>query len=365
MANDNSKKLTYADTGVDRDLRAVSKTGLADLRSTHGLSRHGQPIKLPYGMITPLGDGRYNDTVIEGIGTKVLVAQLAGRYDTIGVDAIAMTANDVIRSGARPVVLVDNIDLQRSEPVFVNELLKGLIKGAEEAGAPLVGGETADVADLMKGIRDNRGFHIVATAVGELYDSDIIRGNDLKPGDVVIGLRSSGVHSNGISLVRRALFKQWGGVYEPADVPEGLQRSVVEEVLEPTRIYVQQVGRIKQRLPSYYNRPKALVHITGDAYLKFDKLQEVNPGIGFEFNNFNPPPIYGVIQDAARRLGKEIDDEEMFRTFNMGWGFAVVADPQYANQIIEAMGEGEPIGTVTNTGGITIKYKEKTIGLKR
>lgn len=358
-------KLTYADTGVDRGLRARSKDGLADLQATYRLSRHGQPIKLPYGMITPIGDGRYNDTVIEGVGTKVLVAQLAGRYDTIGVDAIAMAANDVIRSGARPIVLVDNIDLEKSEPEFVNELMKGLVKGAEESRAPLVGGEVADVASLIKGIRDNRGFHVVVTAVGELDGSDIVRGDDLKPGDVVIGLRSSGVHSNGISLVRRALFKEWGGVYEPTDVPEGLQRSVAEEVLEPTRIYVQPVGMIKKYLPSYYNRPKAAVHITGDAYLKFDKLQEANPGIGFEFDNFKPPAIFDVIQDAARRLGKEIDEEEMLRTFNMGWGFAVVADPQYANQFIEAMHEGEPIGRVTNTGNITLKYKGKTIDLKR
>ncbi|MBI4167893.1 MAG: hypothetical protein HY515_02955 [Candidatus Aenigmarchaeota archaeon] len=118
------------------------------------------------------------------------MAQLADRYDTIGVDAIAMAANDVIRSGARPIILVDNIDLQRSEPEFVNELMKGLIKGAEESETPLVGGEIADVPTLMNGIRDNRGFHIVVTALGELYENEIIHGNDITAGDVVIGLRA-------------------------------------------------------------------------------------------------------------------------------------------------------------------------------
>ncbi len=354
------KKLTYAGSGVDRDLRAASKTGLANLQETYRLSSHGPPIKLPYGMITPAGNGRYHDVVIEGVGTKVLIAQLADRYDTIGIDAIAMAANDVVRSGARPVVLVDNIDLQRSEPDFVNELMKGLIKGAEESEAPLVGGEVADVPTLMNGIRDNRGFHIVVTAVGELYEDEIIRGNHIVPGDVVVGLKAPNQHSNGVSLVRRTLFKQWGGVYEPEDVPDGLQRSVVEEVLEPTRIYVKQI-----KLAYPHQNVKAAIHVTGDAYLKFDKLQEVNPGMGFVFDNFNPPPIYGVMQDAARRLGKEIDDEEMFKTFNMGWGFALVVAPQSVHTLIDAMSEGEPIGTVTNTGNITVKYKGKTIDLKR
>ncbi|MBI2085468.1 MAG: hypothetical protein HYT71_03065 [Candidatus Aenigmarchaeota archaeon] len=358
MVGDN--KLTYADTGVDRDLRAASKTGLADLKTTYKLSSHGQPIKLPYGMITPVGNGRYNDTVIEGIGTKVLVAQLAGRYDTIGVDAIAMAANDVIRSGARPIVLVDNIDLQKSEPQFVNELMKGLIKGAEESEAPLVGGEVADVPTLIKGIRENRGFHIVVSAVGEVYENGIIRGDGIVPGDIIVGLKAPNQHSNGVSLVRRTLFKEWGGVYEPTDVPDGLSRSVVDEVLEPTRIYVKQMRRALLG-----HDVKAAVHVTGDAYLKFDKLQEVNPGIGFVFDNFNPPPIYGVMQDAARKMGKEIDDEEMLKTFNMGWGFALVAAPQSVHTLIDSMGEGEPIGRVTNSGDITIKYKGKTIDLKR
>ncbi|MBI4177496.1 MAG: hypothetical protein HY516_03960 [Candidatus Aenigmarchaeota archaeon] len=363
MTGDN--KLTYAHSGVDRNLRAASKTGLAGLQSTYRFSRHGPPIKLPYGMITPIGGGRYADPVIEGVGTKVLIAQLAGRYDTIGVDAIAMAANDVIRSGADVRLLVDNIDLQRSDPSFVDELMKGLVEGAEQAGAPLVGGEIADVPALMNGIRRDRGFHIVVAAYGELDNSGIIRGDDLVPGDVVIGLRSSGVHSNGISLVRRTLFREWGGLYEPADIPEGLQRSVGEEVLEPTRIYVRPIGRIKKYLPSYFNRPKAAVHITGDAYLKFDKLQEASPGTGFEFDNFHPQPIFAAMQSAAGKMGKEIDDEEMFRTFNMGWGFAVVVSPQYANQFIEAMGEGEPIGRVTDTGRITIRHGGKAFDLER
>ncbi len=354
-----SGKITYTDTGVDRGERAAAKERLADLRRTYIFSKLGEPLKLPYGMITPMGNGRYADIVIEGVGTKVLVAQLAEKYDTIGIDGIAMAYNDVKRSGADCAAFADNIDMQRSEPWLVGELLKGLVEGAMQARAPLISGETADVPALTKGIRKNKGFHVVVTAVGELYEEYIIRGNDLVPGDVVIGLRSSGMHSNGYSLGRRVLFKKWGGAYLPSDVADGLERSVVEEALEPTRIYAKQLGTVDTRLV------KALVHITGDAYLKFDKLQEVNPGIGFEFNNFDPHPIFGVIQGAARRLGKEIDDEEMFRTFNMGWGYAVVTGRQNANAVIDAMGEGEPIGRVTNTGGIVVRYRRKILDLKR
>lgn len=353
------KKITYADTGVNRDERAIAKTKLADLRQTYAFSRTGKPLKLPYGMITPMGNERYMDVVIEGVGTKVLVAQLAKKYNTIGIDAVAMAVNDVIRSGALCTAIADNIDMQRSKPYFVNELLAGLIEGAKQAEAPLIGGETADVPSLVKGIRRGKGFHIVATAIGELYKEEIIHGNDLVPGDFVIGLRSSGMHSNGYSLARQTLFKKWGGAYLPEDVADGLERSVVEEALEPTRIY----NRVVERVPN--NMIKALVHVTGDAYLKFDKLQEVNPGIGFEFKNFNPHPIFGVIQAAAKMVGKEIDDEEMFKTFNMGWGYAIVASRQNANAVIDALGEGEPIGRVTDTGDITVKYRRKTIDLKR
>lgn len=354
------KKLTYADSGVNRDLRAASKTGLVGLQKSYKFSRHGTPLRLPYGTLLPLGNGRYQDHVIEGVGTKVLVAQLAEKYDTIGIDAVAMAANDVIRSGATVISLADNIDILRSDPKIVGELLEGITKGAEYAEAPVVNGEVADVAALIKGVGSKRGFHIVVSAIGELYENEIIHGNELRAGDVVVGLPSSGLHSNGYSLARRTLFKKWGGVYRPKDVPDGLERSVVEELLEPTRIYAKQM-----RLAHPRHNVKAAVHVTGDAYLKFDKLQEVNPGIGFVFDNFNPPPIYDVIQDATRRLGKEIDDEEMFRTFNMGWGFVVVTDPRSVNAVIDAMGEGEPIGKVTNTGGIEIKYKDRTFDLKR
>jgi phosphoribosylformylglycinamidine cyclo-ligase len=179
----------------------------------------------------------------------------------------------------------------------------------------------------------------------------------------VVGLRSSGIHSNGVSLARKVLFKCWSGKYEPFDVPEGLDREVVYEVLEPTRIYVKPLLRVAEEV-----RVKAAVHITGDAYLKFDRLTRFSRGIGFEFNNFRPQPIFELIQKTASELGGRIADEEMFKTFNMGWGFAVIVDKKDVDRAVDVLerngAQAEPIGHVTESKGVKIRYKHRKIVLK-
>jgi phosphoribosylformylglycinamidine cyclo-ligase len=176
-------------------------------------------------------------------------------------------------------------------------------------------------------------------------------------------MRSSGLHSNGVSLARRILFKQWGGKYEPMAVPEELEREVVLEALEPTRIYVKPLLKASEEV-----NVKAAVHITGDAYLKFNKLTRFSGGIGFEFNNFNPQPIFTLIQETAKHLGGTITDEEMFRTFNMGWGFAIIVEKAAAENAIEILnkagGCAEKIGQIRDTEGIRILYKNRKIILK-
>lgn len=350
------KKFIYAEAGVDRELRKEAKAGL-DFEKTF----QGKVIKLPYGNIYRTADGKYQDHVIEGIGTKVLVAQLANKYDTIGIDAVAMAVNDVIRSGAIPISLADNIDMQISEPSLVNELKKGIIQGALESGVIIPSGEIADVKDLIKGV-EGKGFHIVCSCVGHLSQNEIIWGNELKVGDIIIGLRSTGLHSNGISLARRILFKQWGGKYEPFDKPETLDREVVYEVLEPTKIYVKPFLKVAKEY-----KIKAAVHITGDAYLKFEKLMKFNPKIGFEFDNFKPHPVFQLIQDTAEDLGGIITDEEMMKTFNMGWGFAVIVNKKDNDDIIGKFGkleiEAEKIGRITDSRKIVVVYKGNTIEL--
>ncbi|HYB93049.1 MAG TPA: phosphoribosylformylglycinamidine cyclo-ligase [archaeon] len=357
------RAFTYADAGVDRKLRIKSKVALKILKETYRFSPYGDVVQLPYENIFPVGKDRYLDFVIEEIGTKVLVAQLAEKYDTIAVDGIAMAVNDVIRSGARPLAIADNIHVQASDSALIEELVKGIVNGATEAECIVPSGEIGDVAELIKGISKGKGFDMIFASIGEVSRKKIIFGTNLKPSDAIIGLQSSGIHSNGISLARKILFKQWGGKYEPYDIPNGLDREIIYKVLEPTRIYVKPILKVLKEL-----RVKAAVHITGDAYLKFDRLAKFSEGIGFEFDNFKPQPIFELIQKTASKRGSALTDEEMFKTFNMGWGFALIIEKENTDRvlgIIEKTGmKAEKIGHVTSSKGIKILYKKREIILK-
>src|SRR3972149_116317 len=147
-------------------MRSESKKALQLLKGTYKFSHSGSIVQLPYGNIFPLGDKRFLDLVIEGVGTKVLVAQLAKKYDTIGIDAVAMAVNDVIRSGAKPLAIADNIHAQASEPELVKAWLTGVAKGAIESECPVTGGEIGDVAEIIKGLSENSGFDMVVASVG-------------------------------------------------------------------------------------------------------------------------------------------------------------------------------------------------------
>lgn len=355
------REFTYAETGVDREMRAKSKEVLPLLKQTHRLSIYGKVVELPYGNVFPVGN-RYLDLVIEGVGTKVLLAQLADKYDTIGIDGVAMAVNDVIRSGATPLAVVDNIHCQVSEPHLVKEWMKGIVKAVTEARCLVPGGEIGDVADIIKGINKGKGFDMVFACVGEVLENDIISGDNIKPGDLVIGLRSSGIHSNGMSLARKVLFKEWGGKYEPYDIPAGFSREIVHEVLEPTRIYVKPLLNAAKKVEI-----KGAVHITGDAYLKFNRLMQFSKGIGFEFNNFKPQPIFELIKKIAPEVRGFIRDEEMLKTFNMGWGFAVVVDKTNEDNVTDSFEksevEAERIGKVTSSGKVVALYKNKKLEL--
>lgn len=356
------KNYTYSDAGVNREQRHEAKSALQLLKETYKHSRIGPIIRLPYGNIFPQTANTYIDFVIEGVGTKVLLAQLAGKHDTIGIDAVAMAVNDVIRSGATPLAIADNIHTQTSSPELVKAWLKGIAEAADEAECPVVSGEIGDVAEILRGTREGTGFDMIIASIGQVAKEKIITGKNIKPGDPIIGMRSSGLHSNGITLARKILFKTWGGRYEPQTNIKGLDKQLVHEVLTPTKIYVRPLLRTAEQVCI-----KAAVHITGDAYLKFNNLSSFSPGIGFKFTNFDPQPIFSVIQETAQQMNLNITNEEMFRTFNMGWGFAIivgVADAEKALATLEKTGcKPEIIGKITNTGKIEINYKSKKIVL--
>jgi phosphoribosylformylglycinamidine cyclo-ligase len=333
--------LSYADSGVDRELRAQAKKHLKELEDTYSHAR-GPIVRTPFNTLYPLGNNKYHVKTCDGVGTKVLIAQLANKHDTIGIDGIAMVANDAIRCGAKPLAITDVIDIKGSEPGLLRDILKGLTKGANEAGCPLIGGETADVPELMQAL-----YHINCDCVGEVDGSAIIDGSRIKEGDAVIGMRSSGIHSNGVSLVRRALFKKWGGKYDTFDKPGSLEQELVYETLEPTKIYVRDVFKVFGNFDVH-----AAVHITGDAYLKFRKL-----GHGFEFDNFKPHPIFQLIQEAGH-----VKTDEMFKTFNMGWGFALIVRQEDADDVLQTLNDAEVIGRVTNSG-IAVRHGGQRIVL--
>jgi len=358
-----AREMTYADSGVDRELRASSKTALRILRKTYRFSHYGKVLRLPYGNVFPFGGDRYLDLAVEGVGTKVLVAQLAGKYDTVGIDGIAMAVNDVIRSGARPLAVVDNIHTEISDLSLVKQLMKGIVKGAEEAHCIVAGGEIGDVPELIRGLPAKIGLDIVVAAVGEVHKHGLIFGKALEPGDLIVGLRSSGIHSNGVSLARKILFEQWGGKYRPEDIPEGLDRELAHEVLEPTKIYADSLLAATAE-----GKVKAAVHITGDAFLKFSRLARFSKKIGFELDNFKPQEVFELIQRTASQLGCKVTDKEMFRTFNMGWGFALIVEKSELDMTLDVLEhtgiQAEKIGHVTDLEGITIFHKGNKIVLQ-
>ncbi|MCW3997373.1 MAG: phosphoribosylformylglycinamidine cyclo-ligase [Candidatus Bathyarchaeota archaeon] len=358
-----AKKITYSDVGVNREQRAESKKALKKLRETYKYSHQGSVKHLPYGNIFPFKKDTYLDLVIEGVGTKVLVAQLANKYDTIGIDAVAMAVNDVIRSGATPIAMADNIHALASDPSLVKGWLEGITKGAKEAECPVTSGEIGDVAEIIRGLTPKQGFDMIISVVGHVKKNNIITGKSIKPGDPIIGLSSSGLHSNGISLARKILFKQWGGKFDKNTIPNNLNKPIVQEVLEPTKIYVKTILELNKEV-----KIKAAVHITGNGYLKFGNLARFSPGIGFEFIKFKPQPIFSLIQDTAKDLGYILTDEEMFKTFNMGWGFAIITDKKDQEKALNILEKSDnkptQIGKITDSDKITVSYKNKKIILK-
>src|SRR5438876_9462332 len=247
----------------------------------------------------------------DGVGTKLLVAQAVGRLETVGIDCVAMNVNDVLCVGARPVALVDYIALEDASPDRLDALGQGLARGCELAGISCPGGELAEVREMLRGARPGSAVDLVGTAIGTVPLDRIIDGNAVREGDVLLGLESSGLHANGYTLVRRVLLDQ--GRLALGAHGTDLGCSLAEELLLPTRISVKPELELLDA-DSPFN---VLAHITGDGL--FNLVRTRKP-VGYDIDCWpDPPPIFGLVQ----RIGS-ISDEAMFRTYNMGIGFAVV-----------------------------------------
>lgn len=257
----------------------------------------------------------------DGVGTKVLIAQMMDKYDTVGIDCVAMNVNDIICVGARPVSMVDYIAIQEAKPRLLDEIAIGLCDGAMKANISISGGEIAQLQDIINGEEAGYGFDLAGMAVGTVALDKIIIGKNINDGDVIIGLESNGIHSNGATLARQAFFQQNNFTIKSAF--SELDCSLGEELLKPTFIYVREIMEMLDLGLDI----KALVHITSDGFLN---LTRVKSAVAYHIEELpRIPPIFELIQKYG-----EIPDEEMFRVYNMGIGFCILVSPQDADRVI-------------------------------
>jgi len=254
----------------------------------------------------------------DGVGSKSIIAQMMNRYDTIGIDCVAMNVNDAICVGARPISMVDYIAIEKADAEILGAIAIGLTEGAKQAGISISGGEIAPLKDVV------RGFDLVGMAVGIVPLDRIIIGRDLVPGDVVIGLESSGIHSNGLTLARHVFFERAKlsieHVFPELGIPLG------EELLRPTLIYVPEILDVIKNIPAV----KALINITGDGLLN---LPRVDAKVGFLIDDLPPVPrIFRLIQQYG-----DVDNSEMFEVYNMGVGFCVLVAEDDADPVLSIL----------------------------
>jgi phosphoribosylformylglycinamidine cyclo-ligase len=279
----------------------------------------------------------------DGVGTKLIVAEQMGRFDTVGIDCVAMNVNDVVCVGAEPVAMVDYIAVEQADALTLEALAEGLKEGAESAGVEIPGGELAVLPEMIRGHPSPSGVDLVGTCIGTVQLDAIVSGAAVRPGDSVIGLPSSGIHSNGLTLARRVLVGEAG--YSLDRRPEELGRSIGEELLEPTEIYVRAVMELLHSGVDVHG----LAHITGDGLLN---LLRLNRDVGYEIAKPLPvPPIFRLIQSTG-----DLHPAEMYEAFNMGTGFCCVLDAADAPQALSLLRGRYPsaqeIGEVTATSGI-------------
>ena len=336
-------RMDYGSAGVDADAVEAGLAGLVrHIRTTWPASAEGLgAIKGRLGYFASVVDfgGMGVAICTDGIGTKALIAQMTGRYDTVGIDCVAMNVNDLVCVGARPVTLVDYIAVERAEPAMLEALGAGLAEGARLAGVSISGGEIAEMRDVIKGAVPGAGFDLAGTAVGRVALDAVNSGAAVRPGDSILGIASSGIHSNGLTLARRVFFETAG--LAVADHVDDLGETVGEALLRPTHIYVREaLDLLASEVPV-----NALVHITGDGFLN---LTRIEAKVGMRLDALPaPPPVFATIQ----RLGG-VADAEMYRVFNLGIGFCVIVPPEHEARAIAILGAHgkacQRIGTVVD-----------------
>lgn len=337
-----AKPLTYADSGVDIQKEDEAVDALAGMLS-FARSGMGAPIG---------GIGHFGGLVefgefalclcTDGVGSKVEIANAIGKWDTVGIDCMAMNVNDALCVGAEPIAFVDYLAVEHPDPVQTKQIGEGLARASEMANVSMIGGETASLPGIIK------GFDLAGTCLAVAKRDELVTGDRIAPGDVLIGLASTGIHSNGYTLARNA-FESNGHAYTdawPFDDEEHAGKTIGEVLLEPTRIYVREImALLKAGIPVH-----GLSHITGSG---LRKLRRINQGVRYDITA--PMPVHSIFQ-RIQQLGS-VDDHEMYKTFNMGMGFVVVVPAEHADAALESLRkqvdyEVAVVGTVAEGNGV-------------
>ena len=323
MTKQNVESLTYEAAGVKATgnalgglLRWVNST--LSLRS--GAGKPAAPLGFFANVIELKGNlGLAIST--DGVGTKIIIAEMMRKYDTVGIDCIAMNVNDVVCIGAEPISMVDYIAVERADEAQLEQIGKGLYEGARIANITIPGGELAQLGGIIRGYRDGSGFDLVGACVGLVELDKMLLGREIAPGDAVVGLRGTGLHSNGYTLARKALLDRAG--YKLDQHIQELGRTLGEELLEPTRIYSPiAVEALKSGIEIH-----GMAHITSDG---FNNLARLDADVGYMLDDLpRPQPIFDLIQSAG-----DVTAAEMFKVFNMGIGFCFVVVPDRAQAVI-------------------------------
>ena len=310
--------LTYKESGVDIDkgdrfVKIIKDKLKGEEKNSIGL----------FGGLYDIGKLKYKNPVLvsstDGVGTKLILAKVAKKYSSIGIDLVAMCVNDVITLGAKPLFLLDYMATSELDLTKASQIIDGILEGCRQSECTLLGGETAE----MPGVYKKNDYELAGFVVGIIEKDRIINGESIKIGDKIIGIPSSGIHSNGISLARKALFEI--KKYSPNDLVPLLEKSLIDELLVPTKIYVKDILELLDKV-----KIKGIAHITGGGL--YGNIKRVVPnGMDLEiyWNKLPVLPIFKVIQEAG-----SIDDEEMRKTFNLGIGMAVIVEEKEVNELV-------------------------------
>jgi phosphoribosylformylglycinamidine cyclo-ligase len=312
------RKITYKDSGVDIKSASIFKSKIKTLVRKSFRKEVLTDIG-GFGSFFKLEKSQYKNPVLvsssDGVGTKLVIAKLADKHDTVGIDAVAMNVNDILCTGAEPLFFLDYVAFSKVKEDVLVDVVSGINKGCIESGCSLIGGETAQMPGMYKeGEYDIAGF-----CVGVAEKDKIINGDKIKAGDELIGIASSGLHSNGYSLVRKVL------------AAAELKR-MSAELLKPTRIYVKPVLKILQQ---YGQSVHGISHITGGAF--YDKISRILPkniDVRIDRNSWNVPEIFRLIQNKGN-----VEDKEMYHTLNMGIGMVLIVEKKASPMIIDKLAE--------------------------